>query len=91
MSRFYGTLRSERKSIASKGGVKKLCAHVRTWSHGIDVRYFVDDDGNTICHITETGGSDNPDAIKTIKRINLGITENKRPGSSYFGRPIGGA
>jgi hypothetical protein len=91
MSRFYGTLRSERKTIASKGGTKFLKSHIRTWGHGVEIVYLVNDDEDTICQVWFTGGSENPDAKKLIKSVNLGSTENKRPGREYYGSPVGGS
>jgi hypothetical protein len=91
MSRFYATVKSEKKSLATKCGVSKLEAHVRSWDHGIKVNYWVDEDGQTLCQVFLTGGSDKPDTMKLIKAFIVGKTENRRPGASHYGRPVGGS
>jgi hypothetical protein len=93
MSRFYGTLKSERKTISSKGGVREMNAHVRTWGHGIEVYYYIGDSGQTYCVVYETGGSEAPGKRKLLKeyRIKSEDAPNKRPGRDYYGSPVGGS
>ena len=92
MSRFYMTAKSEKKTEARKAGISHLTAHIRTWDHGVKVEYHVGDKGQTYCHIYETGGSHDSTAKRLIKKFELDASKapNKRPGSSYYGHPIGG-
>ncbi len=84
MSTFYGTLDGERKG-KNKQGARRLNAHVRSWDHGIEVNYRLEDDGTAYCEVWQTGGSNNPKRIKLIKKYALGQVSKRRPGYDYIG------
>lgn len=91
MSRFYGSMLNERRKKVTKGGNSLIAAHIRTWGHGIFVRYKVLDSGKISWTVHETGGSDNLEFTKIIAKgeISAEKAPNKRPGAVRYGRPLG--
>lgn len=86
MSRFYGSIKGERKTRATKGAQRELTAHIRTWDHGICVEYK-DVGSHTTCEIWETAGSNRPVKTRCIRRIQIANEKapNKKPGYDYIG------
>lgn len=81
MSRFYGSLKGERKTTNTKMAQRELTGHLRTWDHGIEVVYKQDYEHIT-CEVWETGGSNNPQRIKRIRTFKIPHEKapNYRPG-----------
>jgi len=63
MSRFYGTIKGQAKTDASRRGSPNsgLVAHIRGWDIGIRVYCRVDKYGNDSISVFRTGGSNDPD------------------------------
>lgn len=86
MSRFYGSMKGERKTRATKGAQRELSAHIRTWDHGILVHYR-DAGSHTVCEVWETAGSNRPVKVRCIRRFKIDNDKapNRRPGFDYIG------
>ena len=70
MARFYGCIQGNR-GVATRMGTPKsgFGAHIRGWNIGVRVECCVDSDGNDVIVVTETGGSNNPFAVREIARL----------------------
>lgn len=84
MSAFYGSLEGEKKP-KTKMGQRRLNAHIRAWDHGIAVEYSLNDNGDAVCRVYETGGSNQPSKVKLLKTYKLKAISKKRPGMDGYG------
>ncbi len=84
MARFYASVKGDGKQ-STKMGQRRISAHIRSWDHGIKVKYYMDEKDNAYCDIHITGGSNSPNEVKIVKHIKLGQVSNRRPGQSGIG------
>lgn len=70
MSRFYGDLRGQAKTQATRRGSRKsgLDAHIRGWNIGVKIRCF-DQDGSDVITVHLTGGSNSPSSSHCLAEI----------------------
>lgn len=90
MATFYGTMKADGRKANNKMGQRKLTSHTRGWDHGIEVTYSLDGKDKCTCEVWLTGGSNNPERIKLIKRLKVGEVSKRRPGREYYGHVFGG-
>jgi hypothetical protein len=56
MSRFYASIRGGRGEATRTGG-KRITGHIRGWHVGVEVQCEVGEDGEDVCNVYRTGGS----------------------------------
>ena len=68
MSRFYGSIEGRRQNPATCCGTVQsgLSAHIRGWNIGVSVEMDVDDQGNDVVKVFQTGGSNSPQKTSEI-------------------------
>lgn len=91
MATFYGTMNGYKGKPSNKMGQRKITSHTRGWDHGIEVTYELTDGDGCSCEVWLTGGSNNPERIKLIKKFNVGTVSKRRPGGEYYGHVFGGS
>lgn len=71
MSRFYGSLQGNRGEATRCGGAESgVSCHVRGWDIGIEVRGYVNEDGQDEFRVFITGGSNG----RTVNKLALEVS-----------------
>lgn len=86
MSTFYGSLESERsKKPITKPGMSRLTSHTRSWDHGVRVEYTLTGKDEATCEVWLTGGSNDSQNIKLLKKFRVKNISKRKPGFAYIG------
>lgn len=89
MARFYGSMKGHGSKSNTKMGASHIEAHIRTWDHGIFVKYELLSDDRIRCEVYSTGGSYKPTVQRLIKAFTIKDPGNIRPGTHLYGQPQG--
>ena len=76
MSRFYGSLQGSRGAATRQGDAESgISCHVRGWDIGIEVRGYVNEEGQDEFRVFITGGSNRRTADKLVLEVSAEHTE----------------